>query len=253
MSIKKHKRFCLFLFTFLLLTFSSNFAAAANDPYERFNRAMFRFNDTLDAYALKPIATLYNAIMPKPLNAGVHNVFNNLGELPTIANDLLQFNFYQMSNDLWRLGINTTVGVGGLFDVGTRIGLPYYQNDFGLTLARWGYQQSNYLVLPFFRPNTIRDGLAIPIDYYGFSIYPYIQPDSLSNGIYGVGIVDRRAQLLKYESVFDEASLDKYAFVRDAYLQRRQYQIQQNEALGYKKSTLSNPVPPSPQENYTGT
>lgn len=199
------------------------------DPFEGFNRAMFTFNDKLDIYLLKPIATLYNKIMPRPLNQGIHNVFFNINTLPTIANDVLQANFYQAANDVWRVGINTTIGIGGLFDVAQRMNLEPYSNDFGLTMARWGYADSNYLVLPFFGANTVRDALGIPVDYFGFSIYPYINPQSTRYQLYGLGIIDRRAQLLKFQEVLEEASLDKYIFVRSAYMQRRAYQIEENK------------------------
>ncbi len=203
--------------------------STTKDPYQKFNRAMFTFNDKLDSYVLKPIATLYEKIMPKPLNQGVHNFFNNIGELPTMANDLLQIHFYQFANDFWRFGINTTIGIGGLFDMATRMKLPYYSNDFGMTLATWGYRQSNYLVLPFFGPNTPRDTIGLPVDYFAFSIYPHIHPQSLRYEIYALGVIDRRAQLLKFQPVFDEAAVDKYTFMRDAYLQRRAYQIEENK------------------------
>ncbi len=203
------------------------------DPYEGFNRAMFTFNDKVDIFLLKPVATIYDTIMPRPLNQGVHNFFSNLGVVPTLANDLLQVNFYQAANDFWRLAINTTVGIGGLFDVASRMGLKNYTNDFGLTLTAWGWRSSNYLVLPFLGPNTIRDGGAVFVDYYAFSVYPRIYPQSLSYQIYGLGVVDRRAQLLKFQSVMEEAALDKYIFVRNAYMQRRAFQIQQNEHLSY--------------------
>lgn len=198
------------------------------DPLQGFNRAMFCFNDKIDTFFLKPIATLYNKITPKPLNQGIHNVYNNINMVPTIANDILQLHFYQMLHDFWRLTVNTTLGIGGLFDVACRIGLEQYNNDFGLTLARYGWSSSTYLVLPFFGPSTIRDGIQIPVDYYAFSIYPYIEPTSRRYQIYGLGVIDRRAQLLQFESVMEEAALDKYIFVRNAYLQRRAYQIEQN-------------------------
>lgn len=201
------------------------------DPYERFNRGVFIFNDKIDTYVLKPIATLYNIIMPKPLNLGIHNIFNNINTIPTIINDLLQMHLYQAGSDLWRLAINTTLGIGGLFDVATRLGLEPNSNDFGLTLATWGYRNSNFLVIPFFGPSTIRDGIEIPVDYYAFSIYPYID-NAARYGIYGVSIIDRRAQLLKFQSVMEEVAIDKYSFQRNAYLQRRQYQIEQNDCLG---------------------
>lgn len=208
----------------------------AKDPFEGFNRFMFGFNEKVDKYAMKPVATFYNTIMPKPLNQGVHNFFNNLGTVPTLANDLLQLNFYQAANDSWRIIINTTVGVGGLFDVASRIGLEHYTNDFGLTLATYGYENSNYLVLPFFGPSTPRDGIiGLPVDYFLFSVYPYIEPQSRRYQVYGLGVVDRRAQLLKYQEVMEEASVDKYVFIRNAFMQRRAHQIEENQNLSYDR------------------
>lgn len=217
--------------------------APVNDPYEGFNRAMFTFNDKIDKFIMKPIARAYNAVMPRPLNQGIHNVFMNINNLPTIANDILQANFFQAANDSWRLVINTTIGVGGLFDIAERMKLKPYTNDFGLTLAKWGYANSNYLVLPFFGPNTLRDGLGLPVDYFAFSIYPYIQPTKTRYIVYGVGVVDKRAQLLQFQAVMDEASLDKYVFMRNAYLQRRAYQIDQNEHRGYEDQANNQPLP----------
>lgn len=226
----------LMLFVVLFLQCTSSYAnEPVKDPYQGFNRAMFTFNDKLDQFILKPIATFYNKIMPKPLNQGVHNFYNNINTLPTIANDLLQLNFYQASNDLWRFGINTTIGIGGFFDMASRMQLKPYTNDFGLTLATWGYKNSNYVVWPFFGPSTVRDGIGLPVDYFAFSIYPYVEPTSTRYALYTLGVIDRRAQLLKFESVMEEAALDKYVFVRDAYMQRRTYQIQQNQQLGYRE------------------
>lgn len=227
-------------------------AAPDTDPYENFNRAMFTFNDKLDIYLLKPVATLYTKIMPKPLYKGIHNFFNNIAEFPIIANDILQLHFYQMASDMWRLGINTTIGIGGLFDVAKQIKLEYYPNDFGLTMAVWGYKNSDYLVLPFFGPNTIRDGIGIPVDYFAFSIYPYVNPESFRYELYGLGVVDRRAQLLHYQSVMEEAAVDKYIFMRNAYMQRRNYQIEKNQYLGYKDRETMNQAPLPPQANYNG-
>lgn len=213
------------------------------DPYEGFNRFMFGFNEKVDKYFMKPVATFYNTIMPKPLNQGVHNFFNNIGTLPTVANDLLQFNFYQAANDSWRIIVNSTVGIGGLFDVASRINLKYYSNDFGMTLAAWGYENSNYLVLPFFGPSTPRDGIiGIPVDYFAFSVYPHINPQSTRFQVYGLGVVDRRAQLLKFQGVLEEASVDKYTFIRSAYMRRRAHQIQENQHLGYYEREDAQPV-----------
>lgn len=209
-------------------------APVVHDPLESFNRVMFTFNEKLDQYVVRPIATFYNTIMPRPLNEGIHNFYSNLGQLPTIANDILQLNFYQMVNDMWRFGINSTVGILGFFDVATRIDLKYYANDFGLTLAAYGWKNSTYLVLPFFGPNTIRDTVEIPVDYFAFSIYPYVTPESRRYELYGVGVLDRRAQLLQFQNVFEEAAVDRYIFMRNAYMQRRAHQIEQNQHLSYK-------------------
>jgi phospholipid-binding lipoprotein MlaA len=203
-----------------------------NDPYESYNRPVFAFNDAFDTYVLQPIARLYIKIIPKPLNQGIHNFFLNLGSVTTIADDLLQLNLYQMTNDLWRLTINSTIGVGGLFDVASRMNLKYYENDFGLTLATWGYHQTNYIVLPFYGSYTVRDGLALPVDWVFFSAYPYIEPPKLRFGLYGLAVIDWRAQTLQYNNLIDAAAIDKYAFVRNAYLQRRAYQVEQNKHLG---------------------
>jgi phospholipid-binding lipoprotein MlaA len=230
---KRHTTLHLYLFTLFFFSCTAagqTLIAHSQDPYESFNRAMYHFNDQLDQFILKPVATIYNKMTPKPLNKGIANFFNNLDTLPTIANDLLQAKFHQAANDLWRLAINSTIGIIGFFDIATTMKLKRHQEDFGLTLARWGYKQSRYLVLPFFGPSTIRDGIGIPVDYFVFSIYPYIQPDTTRYGLYALGVVSRRAQLLQYQPVFDEAALDRYVFMRDAYLQRRAHQMEQNES-----------------------
>lgn len=221
------------------------------DPLEGFNRAMFSFNEAVDKAIMKPLATLYNKIMPKPLNKGIHNAFYNINTLTTVADDLLQGNFYQATNDTWRIAINTTIGIGGLFDIAQRMKLEPFQNDFGLTLARWGWANSTYLVLPFFGPNTIRDGIGIPVDYFAFSIYPYIEPESTRYQIYALGVVDRRAQLLKFQNVLEEAAIDKYVFVRNAYQQRRAYQIDQVNHLGLKdRESITEQTTELTNENY---
>jgi len=200
------------------------------DPYESFNRVMYKFNDFLDRAIVKPVTRVYITVLPKPITKSVSNFFSNLNNIPTIINDVLQGNFYQETSDTWRLGINTTIGILGLFDVASHMGLESNSEDFGLTLAHWGYNNSNYLVLPFFGPSTIRDGLGIPVTYY-MSVYPYIDNDKISYGLYGVGVVDKRSQLLDYDNVMQQAAIDRYAFMRNAYMQRRNYLIQRNKEL----------------------
>ncbi len=208
--------------------------APVYDPLETFNRHTFLFNDALDRNILQPIARFYNKIMPKPLNQGVHNFFLNLNTFSTIIDDFLQFNFYQMTNDMWRMGINSTIGIGGLFDIATRMNLKYYENDFGMTLHTWGWRNSNYLVLPFYGSYTVRDGFSLPFDFFLFSAYQFIEPPKLRYGLYALSVVDWRASTMKYNDLMDAAALDKYVFVRNAYLQRRAYQLDENEHLGIK-------------------
>lgn len=203
-----------------------------DDPYEPFNRAMFRFNDAIDRAVLKPIATLYNTVLPKPVTKGLSNVFSNIDNIPTIINDVLQFNFYQATSDTWRFAINSTVGILGFFDVARVIGLEPNSEDLGLTFARWGYEHSNFLVLPFLGPLTVRDAIAWPFNYQYMTIYPYINPINARYAIYGTGIVVRRADLLRYQDVFTQVTLDKYVFLRNAYMQRRAYLIERNKQLG---------------------
>lgn len=210
-----------------------------NDPLEKFNRVVFVFNDTLDIYLIKPVAELYNAIIPKPLNQGIHNFFNNLGQIPIVVNDLLQFNFYQGAKDTSRFVINSTMGIGGLFDMATRMNLPYFQNDFGLTLATWGYRDSSYLVLPFLGSNTIRDGIGLSVDYFAFSVYPYVEPQSRRYQLLGLFYIDHRANLLQFEPILEEAAIDKYVFMRNAYMQHRTYQIEQIKHIGFKDGKKS--------------
>lgn len=202
-----------------------------NDPYERFNRVMFQFNEVVDTLVLRPLATLYIKIIPKPLSKGLSNFYNNIDTIPTVANDLLQANFYQGTSDAWRLAINSSVGILGFFDWASDMGLEPNKEDFGLTLAQWGYRNSNYLVLPFLGPGTARDQVGWPINYLFLTIYPYIYPVTTRNELYFSGLVVKRAELLRYQGVLAQASLDDYTFIRDAYMQRRAYQLERNAEL----------------------
>lgn len=197
------------------------------DPYENYNRAMFQFNETIDDYILKPIARTYNTIMPPPLNTAIHNIFDNLSEIPTVINDLLQFNFYQATSDSWRFVINSTVGIGGAIDMATKTGLTRHYEDVGLTFAKWGWTNSSYFVIPFLGPSTIRDAITL-FPYYYMTIYPYIHPLGKRYLILGARFIDLRAQLLRFEKVYKEIAIDRYVFIRSAYLQRRKYLTKQN-------------------------
>lgn len=223
---------------------NSNTMAAAippiNDPYEGFNRSVFNFNDALDTYFLVPISKFYNKVMPKPLNRGIYNAFSNLNNFPTIGNDLLQGNFYQATSDSWRFFVNSTAGAGGLFDVARNMGLDPNTEDFGLTLARWGYTDSSYLVLPFLGPSTVRDAAGLPVDYFFFSPYNYVEDSRTRYTLYALNIVSKRAQLLQYQNLYNQIALDRYTFIRNAYLQQRANAIDRNQHLSDPYFNLTN-------------
>jgi phospholipid-binding lipoprotein MlaA len=220
----------------LLLAVSPTFADDShNDPYENYNRHAFKLNQTLDKVLFKPIATVYKTIVPWPLTKGISNFFSNLEQVPTIINDLLQADFYDATADTWRLLINTTVGLGGFIDVASRIDLPARTQDFGLTMAKWGYRSSSYLVIPILGPRTVRDTISWPINYGVFSVYPYINDISWRNALTAGSFVNARAQLLDFDQTIKQASFDPYVFQRNAYLQRRNYLIRQNDKAKFSE------------------
>lgn len=219
--------------TCLMLTCNS-FAWSANtpsldDPYEDFNRHAYNLNQGLDKAIFKPVATVYKTVLPWPVTKGISNAFNNLNEVPTVINDALQGKFYQATSDSWRFVINSTAGILGLIDVASKIGLEKHTQDFGLTLATWGYQSSAYLVLPLLGPSTVRDGIAYPINQGYFAVYPYLYPVNTRNNLMGLNLINQRAELLEVDKLINQAAFDRYSFERNAYLQRRQYQLEQNK------------------------
>lgn len=200
-------------------------SAAEEDPWQGFNRAMFRFNDTLDTYALKPVAKGYQAVTPQFLEDGVHNVFSNIGDVRNLANDLFQLKFHNAGVDTGRLIFNTSFGLLGFFDVATPMGLQRNDEDFGQTLGYWGVDSGPYLVLPLLGPSTVRDaGAKFPDSYLG--PYPYIDHVPTRNVTRAVDVVDTRANLLSAEKLI---SGDKYVFIRNAYLQNREFKVKDGE------------------------
>lgn len=225
-------------------------APLVKDPYEKMNRKIFNFNDTLDTNVLVPVSKVYNKIIPKPLNKGIYNFFSNLNNFPTISNDLLQGNFYQATSDSWRFLVNSTAGACGLFDVAQNMGLEQNSEDFGLTLARWGYDNSDYLVLPFFGPSTLRDAMGLPVDYFFFSPYGYVPNSRTRYTLYALNIVSKRAELLQYQDIYNQIALDRYAFIRNAYLQQRKNAIDRNQNLSDPYFNLA-PTRPSTPTTHT--
>ncbi|MBR7892811.1 MlaA family lipoprotein [Burkholderia multivorans] len=211
------------------------------DPLEGFNRTMYKFNDTVDTYALKPVAKGYQYVVPQPVRDSVTNFFSNIGDVYIAANNLVQLRIADGVGDLMRVVINTVFGVGGLFDVATIAKLPKHTADFGITMGRYGVPSGPYLVLPLLGPSTLRDAAGLGVDYVGNPL-TYVKPDSVSWGLYGVNLVNTRANLLGAGDVLDAAALDKYSFVRNAYLQRRQMLI--NNARGEAGAPASNDALP---------
>lgn len=221
--------------TTVTLTSCAHNGSNPADPYESFNRKVHRFNLAADKAILKPAATVYRSVLPGFARKGINNAFNNLDMVPSVANDLLQAEGKWAIKDTWRFVINSTLGIGGLFDVADKMGLPAHYNDLGLTFAKWGDKNSPYIEIPLLGPSTIRDGAGMLFQFTLWSPYVYINNDALAYGLAALRYVDLRAQLVDSERIMDEA-LDQYSFVRDAYLQHRNYQItgvNQEDGNGY--------------------
>ena len=196
-------------------------SAGPKDPYESVNRKVFAFNDTLDTYALKPVATAYNKVVPSPVRTGIHNFFGNFSDAWSAVNQLLQGKPGDAGTMTLRVLTNTTLGMAGLFDPATRLGLERKPEDLGLTLGHWGLEPGPYLVLPLFGASDIRDGLALPFDTY-VSPALLVAPKYWKElGVDAVGVIDTRAGLLGASQMLDELAFDRYTFLRDAYITRR--------------------------------
>ncbi|WP_186090316.1 MlaA family lipoprotein [Burkholderia gladioli] len=210
------------------------------DPFEGFNRTMYKFNDTVDTYALKPVAKGYQWAVPQPVRDSVTNFFSNIGDVYIAANNLVQLRIADGVGDIMRVVINTVFGVGGLFDVATVAKLPKHTADFGLTMGHYGVPSGPYVVLPFLGPSTVRDTAGLAVDYAGNPL-TYVSPDALSWSLFGVNLINTRANLLGAGDVLDAAAIDKYSFVRNAYLQRRQSLIAASGGPGGRKAAASVP------------
>jgi phospholipid-binding lipoprotein MlaA len=204
------------------------------DPYEGFNRAMFTFNDQVDQVALKPAATVYRTVLPGFVQTGVSNFFGNLADVWTAVNNLLQGKGEAGMSDVTRVAINSTFGLVGLLDIASEAGLPKHNEDFGQTLGTWGVPSGSYLVLPLLGPSTVRDTAALPLDING-DPWSYKEPAAPRNFGIAVRVIDQRANLLDASSLLEDAALDRYEFVRDGFLQRRESKIFDGESAPRKR------------------
>ena len=198
-------------------------APSEADPWERVNRSTYAFNDSIDRAVLKPVAKGYRRYVPQWMRTGVTNFLSNLAYPTVIVNDLLQLKLMDAVTDTTRMVLNTTFGIGGLFDPASKANLPRNDEDFGQTLGYWGVPSGPYVVIPFFGPSTLRDAPSLYVDYLTDARH-YIGDNPLEFGFAGVSIVDRRARLLPLESMI-EGAFDPYAVIRNAYLDRREYQV----------------------------
>jgi len=190
------------------------------DPWENFNRKVFGFNESLDVHVLKPVATAYVNVVPQPVRTSVGNFYGNIRDAWSGVNNLLQGKLQKAADDFTRVGTNTVFGMFGAFDIASEMGLDHQYEDFGQTLGRWGFGAGAYLVIPVLGPSSVRDAAGLPLDI-SFSPAWLINDGSTKLGMSALGLVNTRASLLGATSIIDEISLDKYTFIRDAYLQRR--------------------------------
>jgi phospholipid-binding lipoprotein MlaA len=194
------------------------------DPFEKFNRTMFSFNDTVDRVALKPTATAYMNYTPSFFQTGVGNFFGNLSDLWTSANSFAELNGEDGLNDFTRFAVNSTFGLVGVLDIATPAGLRKHNRDLGQTLGYWGVPSGPYIMLPLLGPSTLRDTLALPGDFWGDS-WAHVNDIPWRNGGNVLRAVDQRAAILDASNLLEEAAIDRYEFIRDGYLQRRSAKV----------------------------
>ena len=194
------------------------------DPLEGYNRAMFKFNDTVDQVALKPVATAYKKVTPSFVQTGVGNFFGNLSDVWSAVNNLLQGKGEAGLQDVVRVSMNSTFGLLGLIDIASQAGIPKHSEDFGQTLGWYGVQSGPYVMLPLLGPSTVRDTVALPLDITG-DPWRYKDPVSVRNIGTVTRVIDKRAALLDATNLMEAAALDRYEFIRDGFLQARESKV----------------------------
>ena len=198
-----------------------------HDPWESFNRSVFEFNEGLDAYLLKPVVAAYRFILPEFIRDGIYNFFSNYSDIYTALYNLLQGKPGDAFNDLMRVAVNTTMGLGGLIDLATPGGLEKHKEDWGQTLGVWGVPAGPYVVLPFFGPSNLRDTFGTVADLESDYLFRLLPNVGLRNSLTGLRVVNARNTYYEAGDLLDGAAIDKYSFMRDAYIQRREYQIKE--------------------------
>jgi phospholipid-binding lipoprotein MlaA len=220
---------CLPLLALALLAGCTIAKPRTDDPLEKVNRKVYAFNNSLDKAIIRPVAVGYRNVTNEPVRSSVSDFFSNIHMPITIANDLLQARPKQAAQGTGRFLVNLTLGIGGIFDPASKMGIPQDKTDFGITLARWGVPDGDFVMLPFFGPSTFRDVWQLPVDGYFFDPLAYFESDhSFRYGQYYIPqvlyLVSLRSQYIDAES-FLQSAYDPYAFIRDAYRQQRLYQL----------------------------
>jgi phospholipid-binding lipoprotein MlaA len=214
------------------------------DPWERFNRSAFKFNDALDRAVARPVAKAYVKVTPRFIRTGISNALSNLNTVPTAINDVLQGKMREAGRDSARFLLNSTLGLGGLFDPASAAGLENNDEDFGQTLGKWGVKSGPYVMLPILGPSTVRDIFGRGVDQFTYPVN-YLEDDSTRYFIRGVDFLDLRAGLLDLDAQL-ERSYDRYAFVRNAWLQRREYKVKdgnvEDESLELEEEFKDDPA-----------
>ena len=193
-----------------------------DDPFEPVNRVSYKVHEVVDGNFVKPIAQAYVDYTPKPIQRAIGNFFGNIDDVFSVINDFLQGKLDKAGNDMGRVMLNSGFGIGGLIDIASQAGIPKGDEDFGQTLGVWGFPQGPYLFIPLFGPTTVRDGTGSLARVYLGPI-GYLPDVPVRNTLYGLGALDARASVLGAQSLAEQAALDPYAFIRRAYLQRREY------------------------------
>ncbi len=224
----------VWLVSFLLMSLvlsgcATTGVADSRDPFEGFNRGIHSFNKTFDSAIIEPVSGIYRAITPDVVDRGISNFFSNVNDISVVANDLLQFKIAQAFSDAARFIFNTTLGLLGFFDVASHMDLPKHNEDFGQTLGAWGVGPGPYLVAPFFGPTSLRDTTRFAVDAALLSPIFYLDNDLLRAGLLTINYVDFKSDLISTTELVEEAAIDEYEFIKNAYLERRENQVNDRE------------------------
>ena len=229
-SVLKRASWLSFMLSFILLSACANNKSVVReeknpDPWEGVNRKIFVFNDGFDRYFMRPVAKGYQTVVPDPMETGVSNFFGNLADVRTALNNVLQLKLKDGASDTGRFLVNSTVGIVGIVDVASKMGLQKHNEDFGQTLGHWGVASGPYVMIPFLGPSTVRDGLALPVDFYTSPQTFLTEEVAVRNSLWALKFINQRAELLGLDVVLEDVAYDKYELLRNAFLSRRDYLV----------------------------